>query len=171
MKYNVYIFGELHTKAERDRIEKEIISLFREGKIKYLLSEEVCDNKAMTSATAKQLMKGNNHSISNRSYKLAIELSIPVIGIDNWNDSIFKKDKKDNNGNYLDCSYSFKFRELRMLSVIKEYGNLGNCAVIVGDSHLREEPNKVMGDTSILIKELKDTPNVHIYRSPIGEVK
>lgn len=35
MKHNVYIFGEIHTKAERDRIEKEITSLKREGKIKF----------------------------------------------------------------------------------------------------------------------------------------
>lgn len=35
MKHNVYIFCEMYTKAERNRIEKEIISLFREGKIKF----------------------------------------------------------------------------------------------------------------------------------------
>lgn len=171
MKHTVNIFGEMHTKSDRDRVEKEIIDLFRQGKVKYLLSEEIGDNVAMTSDAAKRLMKGNNFSISNRSYKLAIKLAIPVIGIDDWDDIVFKKDKKDKDGNYVDCSVSFAIREMNMVNVIKKYGALGDCAVIVGDSHLREEPNEVMGDPSIINKKFREDPNVKIFRSPIGEVK
>ena len=170
MKYKVYIFGEMHTKEDRDRVEKGIISIFRKETIKYLLTEEAGPFTAMTSSTAYQHIKDKVYSISDRSYKLGIHLGIPVIGIDNWEPKTYRKDKKDKDGVYTNCKESFKIREERMVEVIKKYGDLGPCVVIVGDSHLRKKYNLVMGDVSPIQLAFADDPNVFISRSPISEL-
>lgn len=171
MKHNVYIFGEMHTSEERDRVEKEIIKLHAEGKIDYLLSEEVGPNKALTANACQILINEKNYSISDRSYKLGIKLSIPVIGIDNWNKETYSEDKRDTFGKLTDCARSFIIRESTMALAIMDYSSLGNCAVIVGDSHLRGLYNPVMGDSSPIIKHYLDNPKVKIYRSPISDLK
>ena len=40
MKNRVIIFGEMHTKEDRDRVENEIIQLHKKLKFKFLLTEE-----------------------------------------------------------------------------------------------------------------------------------
>lgn len=169
MKNKVWIFGEMHTKEDRDRIEEEIIELHRKVKFKYLLSEEVGSLIAKTDKEKEAGIKGRHYSISPRSYELGIRLGIPVIGIDSWADGVHDKDVTVN-GEYVDCSRSFELRETRMAKVISQYGDMGNCAVIVGDTHLRGIPTKVMGDISIIVKEHLCDPNVFVVRSPVSEV-
>lgn len=170
MKHNVYIFGEMHTTADRDRVEKEIIELHKKGKIKFLLTEENGDYRAFDEIEKRTWIKGRRFSISDRSYRLALKLSIPVIGIDTWDSKVYAKDKKKPNGEYTNCVESFKIREEKMVATILEFGDMGGCAVIVGDSHLRGLPNPVMGDVSPIQKAFLNDPKVSIFRSPISEL-
>lgn len=170
MKNRVIIFGEMHTKEDRDRVENEIIQLHKKLKFKFLLTEEAGSLVANTNEEKDAAIKDRHYSISPRSFELGKRLNIPVVGIDNWNENIYAQDVKTSNGEYVDCRRSFFERELRMTATIKCYGNIGNCAVIVGDSHLRGIPNKVMGDISVIQKKYLGESNISIIRSPIAEL-
>lgn len=170
MGNKVYIFGEMHTKEERDAIEYEIRKLRSKGFIDFLLTEEIGPNKALTIPEMKRKIEVKQYSISDRSLLLGIELNIPVIGIDNWDGSTYSSDKKKPNGDYENCVYSFRIRESTMTDKIKEYRKKGNCAVIVGDSHLRGLFNPVMGGPSKIIQTFLCDPDIIIHRSPTGEL-
>ena len=172
-KYRVIIFGEMHIPEERDLVE----SWIRYGRFNVLVSEECGELFAMTTRTLKRAIENKYYSISDRSYKLGLELGIPVIGCDSWDPDTFTKDKKDANGLYTNCKRSFLIREHQMEKVIKLMAT-GNekalerrVAVIIGDSHLREKTNKVMGERSVLSLPETFGDDVLIVRSDISEVK
>ena len=168
-----WIFGEMHTPEERDRVEKAIIELRREKKITLLLSEEIGEAEARTEKELLNLLEKEHYSISDRSIRLALDLYLPLVGIDDWNEKTFEHDKKDTEGNYTDCRYSFAVRERRMLYVIQRSlkFNKGGIAVIIGDTHLRTTGNDVVGPPSIITEVLSKRSDVEIIRSPIGEIK
>ena len=173
-KYRVVIFGEMHIPEERDLIE----SWIRYGHFNILVSEECGELFAMTQQTIKKAIKNGYYSISDRSYKLGLELGISVIGCDSWDPDTFTKDKKDDNGLYTNCKRSFEIREKQMEKVIKTVSQWGlenpdrkRVAVIIGDSHLREKTNKVMGERSVLSLPETFGDDVLIVRSDISEVK
>lgn len=154
----IWVFGERHTTAERDRVEKEILTLIESGeKIDYILSEEAGDAVGKTTSELKRLIQRHYYSISARSYRLGIKLGIPVIGIDNWP--------------YRDqpLPIAFKLVEERMLSVTKEYHKLGNCVVLVGDTHLRRTVTKELGASSSFYHGLMRL-GAMVFRSPLKEL-
>lgn len=167
----VDIFGEVHTFEDRNRVEEMIIANHKKVKYDYLLSEEIGNYRAMTEDMAKIGIQNSIFGISDRSYHLGIKLGIPIIGIDTWDEDVYRKDKKLPNGMAKDFSRSFLLRETQMVKVISEFAPLGNCAVIVGDSHLRLTKVRELGDISLIQKELGNEPWVHIYRSPEREIE
>lgn len=167
----VIIYGELHTKEERERVERLIKMDNRAAPFDFILSEEAGPNVLTTPGELKRAIKERNYAIGPGSYELALKFGIPCIGIDVWDDKIHRLDEKDLNGVYIDCSYSFGVREKRMLSVIREYGEKGRCAVLLGDSHIRTKPNRVMGPPSVIYTELHNDSSVFFVRSPIAEAE
>lgn len=154
----IWVFGEYHTTAERDRIEKEILSLVKTGeRIDYILTEEAGDAVGKTETELKELIRRKYYSISARSYYLGIKLGIPVIGIDNWP---YRKNP---------LPIAFRMVEERMLSVTKEYHGKGNCVVLVGDIHLRRTITKELGDKSCFYTGLLKMGAI-INRSPLKEL-
>lgn len=155
------IYGEYHTKEDRSRIEELIRQRNHKVKYDYILSEEIGSNIALTKKEMQEGITNRIWGISPRTYELGIELDIPVIGIDDWDESIYRKD----------LATQFAYREKRMVDVITEYSRKGNCAVIVGDSHLRTIVTKELGSISPLHLEFGRTPGFDIYRSPLSEIK
>ena len=155
------IYGEYHTKEDRDRIERLIMERNKAIRYDYILSEEIGSNVALTKQEMERGIDNRIWGISPRTYKLGIKLGIPVIGIDDWEESIYKKTLAE----------QFLLREKRMVDVINEYSRLGNCAVIVGDTHLRSIETKELGKPSKLHLEFSNHPGFTIYRSPLSEIK
>lgn len=168
---NHILYGEMHTRANRDRIERLIREAHREAPFKYLLTEEAGPYRYMSKLALQQAIKNQMYSISDRSFELGIELGIPVIGIDNWEDATYALDKKGPQGKYLDCRHSFRIRERQMVRTLREYAPKGRVALIVGDSHLRAKRNLVMGEPSPLYTEFHDRDGFTILRAPRGEVE
>lgn len=168
---NHILYGEMHTRAERDRIERAIRKEHALDPFKYLLTEEAGPYRYYQPIAIRQAIKGTMFSISDRSFNLGLELGIPVIGIDDWNDATYAQDKKGPRGVYLDCRNSFRIRERKMVSVTNEFLPKGRVALIVGDSHLRQQRNLVMGETSPLYTTFANRADVTIIRSNHGEVK
>lgn len=156
------IYGEYHTKEDRDRIEELIRKRNKEIKYDYILSEEIGSNVALTKRDMELGIKNRIWGISSRTYKLGIELGIPVVGIDDWDDRIYK-------GTTL--AQQFAEREKRMVEVISEYSWKGNCAVIVGDTHLRSIETKELGRKSPLHDSFSNHQGFTIIRSPFSEIK
>jgi hypothetical protein len=168
---NHILYGEMHTRDDRDRIERLIRQAHREAPFKYLLTEEAGPYRYLSKLALQQAIKGQMYSISDRSFKLGIELGIPVIGIDNWDDKTYERDRKWPDGRYLDCRYSFNIREHQMVRTLNEYAPKGRVALIVGDSHLRSQRNLVMGTASPLYTQFVDKSGFEIIRAPKGEAR
>lgn len=171
MKYNVYIFGEVYSELDRERVSDEIRELYYAGNIDFLLVEDIGPYKALNTDMAIKNKTEGNFKYSARSYDLAMELKIPVIGIDNWEKKTYFRDVYNESGACTDCSHSYGIRENRMLDCITKYSNLGNCAVIIEDFHLRGTPNILMGDVSVIIKRYLNNPKVSIFHSPGSVLK
>lgn len=165
MLHRVDIFGEIHTDEDRTRIERLLLERHKEHPYQYILSEEVGDGVYTTTKQKEDAIKNEVFSIGPRSYKLGINLDLPVIGIDEWDKSKFKFP-----GGTANIPKAFQVREARMKSVIKTYMALGSCAVLIGDAHLRKTTTKELGDPSKL-QELAKLPEVTIFRTPKGEVQ
>lgn len=167
------IFGEIHTKEERDEIERLIRRANELKRIKTIISEECGPHIYLTPNSVKRGKEKEAYSNSDRTFTLAMELGLKVIGCDLWDSKTFVRDKKDQNGFYTDCRRSFWLRETFMVDQIMAFANPldphGRTVMIVGDSHLRGARNTVMGDASVV----NTLPYTHglIIRSDIGEVK
>ena len=170
MLFKTDIYGEIHTKEDRDRVEELIRKNHQKTPYQYLLTEEIGSEKAMTDSDKRIGIRNHLYSISPRSYELGIELKLPVIGIDIWEDDIYKNDVKDKDGNAIDFKLSFLLRETRMVDIIRKFSRLGNCAVIVGDSHLRLTKTKELGDISLLQKAFRLDAQYIFHRSPNREI-
>lgn len=168
-KFKAVIYGEMHTPAERLHVERLIREHHKQKPFHYLLSEELGPYRYRTPEEIRKAIKDKMYSISDRSFHLALELNMPVIGIDVWSSKIHRLDKKDERGFYTDCRESFYQREMYMVDIIRRYKDHGRCAVIVGDSHLRLEANTVMGEASPISTSLGS--DTLIIRSSNKEVK
>lgn len=155
------IFGEIHTKEDRDRIEKMILSNNHRAGYDFILTEEIGHHIALTEKDKQIGIRNHLWGISPRSYELGIKLNIPVIGIDTWEDYIYRKPLAE----------QFVLRETRMVEVIREYSLKGSCAVIVGDTHLRTIRTNELGDVSLLHKAFYKRDGFNIIRSPNCEIK
>lgn len=166
------IFGEMHTSEDRDEVEFLIRRAHALKPFKVLFSEECGSEVFLTPNAIKRGLALEKWSISDRSFKLALELGLQVVGCDLWDKSVYAWDKKDENGIYTDCRRSFALREQFMIDQIMGLCNPHNPHVrgcmIVGDSHLRMTKNPVMGDASALGKLVYNRGL--ILRSDIGEV-
>lgn len=160
--YIVDIFGEIHTPEERDRVEDLIRERHKKNPYAFLLSEEMGSYSCLTKADKEHFTKKFNGS--SRSLELAVELDIPVIGIDLLDKEVYSKDTKN------DVSNSFLLRETNMVGIILLYMTRGNCAMIVGDTHLRTIKTKMLGGPSKIVTELGKKSNINIFRSPIKEI-
>lgn len=117
------IFGEMHTKEDRDEIEHLIRLAHKVSPIKRIITEEAGPNIYLTSSAIERGLKNEAYSISDRSFKLGLELNAQVIGCDLWGSEIFSEDKKNNNGEYTDCKRSFYLREKFMIDQIMAFAN------------------------------------------------
>lgn len=149
-KNKVIIFGEDHSSKERTIIENKI----RKIRPDYLLSEELGPHRYFTGKEIRKGLKLNRYSNSDRTFKLGLELNIPVIGIDLWHNL-------PNN-----LKEQFKIRENHMVKVINSFKDKGLICVIVGDTHLRTIRTKELGKPS----PLNDIKNATIYRSGNKEI-
>ena len=135
------IFGENHTKPnEIIRINNYI----RKHKPDFVLHELLYSDKVSNRKIAKSRLDKCNDGylcdpkLNKDIYKLAFELDIPFIGID-----------LDENYSNLSLKQQFLLREKHMISIINKYKNKGNIIVVIGDSHLRQNKNKILGDPLI----------------------
>jgi hypothetical protein len=163
------IFGEIHTLEERNRIEKQILA----SKIpyQYLLAEEIGTAKFLTKREQEIGRSEDKFQTGSLIYDLAIKLKVPLIGIDlDDDDEIYKHDIVSRTQGLISAVHSFKLRETQMVKVISEYAKKGNCAVIMGDTHLRTIVTKELGDISLIQKEFGNSPGFNIIRSPIKEI-
>lgn len=167
----MYIFGEMHTTADRVRIENEIKRLNKQAPFNQILSEELGPHSWKRKDQMETAIRNEMYSIGPRTLELGIELGCMVVGIDKWDDNTYKDDKKNPDGSYSDARRSFRLREEFMCSKIARYLSQGNSAVIVGDTHLRTVQTKELGGISLIQQRFADNPNVTIIRAPHGEIK
>lgn len=170
MANQLVIYGEDHTTEYREVINDKINKQHKLNSFDFLLLEELGPYVYMTNKEKEQAIKNRLYSIGQMGLELAIALDIPAIGIDLWDDDVFIQDKYDKDGMAADFTRSFRLRENKMLITITEYWAKGNCAVIVGDSHLRTIRTRELGPVSQLHKHFKDLQNVTIVRCPNKEI-
>lgn len=167
------IFGEIHTKEERDEIEQLIRRANTLNRVKIIISEECGSHIYLTPSSVKRGMESEAYSNSDRTFNLAIELGFKVIGCDLWDHGTYVEDKRNKDGIYTDCRRSFHLREKFMVDQIMAFANPmdphARAVMIVGDSHLRGTRNAVMGGVSPV--NTLQYPHGLIIRSDIGEVK
>lgn len=166
MKNNVYIFGEVHDEVDRTRVANAIRQLHREGKINYILADDIGMHSAQSPVVAVKHKNDNNFRTSSRTYDLCIELRIPVIGIDSWEKKLYLRDVINEKGECINQISSTTIRENKMADMINKYSLLGNCAVVVEESRIRGLPSKKLGETSIIVKKFLCDPNVKFFPTP-----
>lgn len=166
----VDIYGEIHTTADRNRVEWAIIDNHRKKPYDFLLCEELGPHEHHTAKAQDKALKEKMYSIGPMGLELAKKLGIPAIGIDDWSDATYAKDIKDKKGMAVNFSRSFYIRETKMVAKIKKYMAKGRCAVMLGDSHLRTTKTKELGDASLIWETFKDNPEVKFHRSPKREI-
>lgn len=164
------IYGEDHTTAYREIINDKIRKQHKVRPFDFLLLEELGPHVYETKKEQQQAIKDRMFSIGQMGLELAIELGIPAVGVDLWDDDVFAEDKTDANGIATDFTRSFKLRENKMVLTIEEWWKKGSCAVIVGDSHLRTVATKELGPKSPLQYYFGKTPNAEIIRCPNQEI-
>lgn len=166
MKNNVYIFAEVQTEEDRERVADAIRALRREGKIDLILADDIGMHSAQNPVAATKHKKDENYRISPRTYDLCLELNIPAIGIDNWEKKLYLRDIINDKGEAINQISSTTIRENKMADMINKYALLGNCAVIVEESRVRGLPSKRLGGTSVIVKKFLCDPNVKFFSSP-----
>ena len=166
----VDIYGEDHTTEERYEINSEIKDNHKNKPYDYLLLEELGEHIYLNNNEIENAIKNEMYSNGPLGLELALQLNIPAIGIDLWSDDVYKDDVKDENGMAIDCSKSFLLRETKMVDTIEKYRSKGNCAVILGDAHLRESITPELGNSSLLYQKYHDDSNVNIHRSNNREI-
>lgn len=171
MRYQVDIYGELHTLEDRQRIEAMILEQHGKAKYMFLLLEEIGPHRYVTTASKEKAIADKMYSIGPLGLELSIMLGIPAVGIDLWGADVHKGDKHDENGFFTDAKRSFMLREKRMVEVIERHRVAGRCAVIVGDTHLRTITTRELGGPSLIYKRFKSDRMVKMYRCPDGEIK
>lgn len=171
MRYQVDIYGELHTTEDRQRIESLIMAEHSKNKYMFLLLEELGPHRYITQASKEKAIADKMYSIGPMGLELAMLLNIPAIGIDTWDKSVYRDDKHGENGFFTDARRSFLIREKLMADGIAKYRMIGRCAVIVGDTHLRTVTTKELGAPSYLYKKFKSDRYMKFLRAPDGEIK
>lgn len=171
MRYQVDIYGELHTLEDRKRIEAMILEQHGKAKYMFLLLEEIGPHRYVTTAAKEKAIADQMYSTGPMGLELSIMLGIPAIGIDLWGKDVHKADKHDGNGFFTDAKRRFMLREKHMVEVIEKHRLAGRCAVIVGDTHLRTVTTRVLGAPSLIYKRFRSDRMVKILRSPNGEIK
>lgn len=166
----VDIYGEDHTTEERYKINSEIIENHKNKPYDFLLLEELGEHIYLNNKEIEDAITNEMYSNGPLGLELALKLNIPAIGIDLWSDDVYKDDIKDDNGMAIDCTRSFFLRETKMVNTIEEYRTKGNCAVILGDAHLRKSITPELGNSSLVYQKYNDDSNVTIYRSENGEI-
>ena len=132
------IFGEYHTTRIRDLIEAKIREIHAQTPFSYLLSEEVGEATYSTPEEIDDAIDRRAYGVSDRSLKLAKELGIPVVGIDNWS---IDPDWYRYRNNAMFNTKIMKAREGRMLQVLQEYEQKAqeqNIIVLLGEPHVRK---------------------------------
>lgn len=163
----VIIFGEAHT-SEWFSKEREVIAYLKETiGLDYLIQETAFDYVLNTSKDIKERIDNKDWMLGPDHYQMGIDFNLPIIGMD------LSPEERDHLHNEVDTdrdySPSFTAREDRMIKVIEEYRNKGNCFVTVGDTHLRTFKTRQLGRASPLWTKYKDDNNVYIFRIPKEE--
>jgi hypothetical protein len=137
----VYIFGEAHNSPENIAYITERIRAIRPKIILHelLYTDIVTNDKVLRERLANCNGTGPCDPKLNKDiYELGLEIRAQLIGID-----ITVRSKR--------LAHRLKGREQHMLSMIERYmGHSGPVVVVVGDIHLREQPNPELGDASVL---------------------
>lgn len=169
----LFIFGEIHTSEERRRIEKQIDDLYRANRLDFILAEELGPFRYLNKSEIEKGRLAMQDAVGEDIFKLGLKYEIPVIGIDLWDDDVYKNDVYYPNSPYAkDVKRSFRLREAQMVKVIKEWLPMGNGAVICGDTHLRTVSSmEDIGPVSPVWTTFKNNPQVEFIRSPNGEIK
>lgn len=166
----IYLFGEDHTKSYREIINTEIRRLHEINPFEYLILEELGPYIYLTKEKKEKGLELKRWSVGPMGLKLALELDIPAIGMDTWDKYVYAHDIFDANDYAIDITRSFKLREKKMLTTINKYYPKGNCAVIVGDSHLRTVPTTQLGEISPIYEKFKNNKDAFIIRCPHKEI-
>lgn len=164
------LYGEYHSVEDRDRVEGLIREHHKLQPFDFILSEELGPHVYLTPEELTKGMENKMYGISDRTFALCLELGLPGIGIDVWNKAIHRRDRYNAAGEFTDCQYSFALRETRMVEVIGKYKKKGRCAVLVGDTHLRQTGNEVVGGPSYLWEVYRTDRKVVFVRSPLAEL-
>lgn len=168
--HKIVLYGEDHTKEYRKIINDDIILRNKQTPFDYLVLEELGPHSYFTQKEKVKAIKNQMWSVGPMGLQLAIELDIPAIGMDLWNDDTYKDDVFDDEDFAIDITRSFMLREKQMLEKITKYYAKGNVAVIVGDSHLRTVKTTQLGDVSPIYLHFKNDANATIVRCPHKEI-
>lgn len=132
----LYIFGEAHNSPEN---VEYIANRIREIKPKIILHELLYSDIAITDKVVRERLARCDGSgpcdptLNKDIYELGLEIKAQLIGIDTGTSA-------------KDLRTQFVQRERHMTSMIDQYRNkTGPIVVVVGDAHLREKFNPVMG--------------------------
>lgn len=173
-EFKLTFIGEMHTLEEEARVDK----LIKEGrylksKERFLLLEGLDDLEFPFPVDIYKYPGLRLYAGNKKRLRLAQYLRASAIGIDypSTELSIYRNDVwKD--GVAVDLTHSFKLREARMLETVKHYHALGDCVVVVGDTHLRTVASpKDLGPVSPLYEEFKNNRHAEFIRSPVGEIE
>lgn len=137
----IYIFGEAHNSLENINY---IANKIREIKPKIILHELLYTDLVTSEAVLRERLANCNGTgacdpeLNKDIYELGLEVKAQLVGIDI---SIRSRELK----------HRLTGRESHMLAQILRYSNhRGPIVVVVGDIHLREQPNAELGEPSIL---------------------
>lgn len=158
------IYGEDHTKSYRAVINDLIRYEHRKRPFNFLVLEEIGPEVYLSNEEKLDAIKREAYSVGPMGLELAIELNIPAIGMDLWDDDTYKDDKFGSDNFAIDVVRSFRLRELNMVRVLKKYYAMGNVVAIVGDTHLRRTETTQLGPASPLYTEFQGLDRVSIVR-------
>jgi len=158
----IYIFGEAHTSLENIAyIEKRI----KEIKPKVILHELLYGDIALTPTVIKSRLDKCDGSgfcdpkLNKDIYELGLLLKAKLVGID------YRVRTRD-------MKIQFMERERHMVKLIERWSSEpGPIVVVVGDIHLRQEYNSVLGDASLIYTTFKDLAKIERVPLDLQEAK
>lgn len=161
---NIYVFGEIHrNRSNVNNITRQIQSLKPDYILHELLYADSCDSKETIAKRLKECKEGGvcDPNLNKDIYTLGMALDAKLVGID----------LDDKNLNDLSIKAQFQKREAHMKRIIEKHLELEDnptIVIVVGDTHLREQPSEELGLSSVLVALLKNHPRVDFKRAPVA---
>lgn len=161
----VTIYGDMHTAADRNAIFDAVVRSNKTKRVAAILSEEVGSLTFINNDEMRRALREKNFLIDGMTLRLARALTVPLIGIDTWENYADHKQF-----NRKPANVTFPIREANMVKTIERFRYLGNIVVVVGDTHLRQTACTELGPASPIHTTYANDKTVTIIRSKINEI-